>query len=133
MTGPNGTDRDPATNGHHAIAAMIDLQLWDMRLSAVLNTIAMAMEHAKQRDWTQDHSRQVREMMSIADSIASGDGPANVPAGFGPIVRTAHAKALVKIAAGIGAPQPTMPHVADAPGFAGGAANGDAAGAEGGG
>jgi hypothetical protein len=92
-----------AENGQSAIAAMVDLQLWDMRLSAILNTIAMAMEHAKQRDWSQDHARQIREMMAITDKVASGDGLGVIPAGFGPVARTAQAAALVQIAAKIAA------------------------------
>ena len=60
-------DRDPVAAARRvdvdsavrsAVQAEIDLQLWDMRLAAILNTLAMSMEHAKQRDWTSDHVKR---------------------------------------------------------------------------
>lgn len=78
--------------------ASLDLKLWDIRLAAILNTLSLAMEHGQHRDFTHDHSRQIREMLAILDE-ATENGVGAIPPGFGPVARTAHATALVKIAA----------------------------------
>jgi hypothetical protein len=78
--------------------ASLDLKLWDIRLAAILNTLSLAMEHGQHRDWTHDHARQIREILAIVDE-ATENGIGAIPPGFGPIVRTSHAAALVKIAA----------------------------------
>jgi hypothetical protein len=81
-----------------AMQAEIDMQLWDMRLAAVLNTMAIAMYHGKIRDWTMEHSRQIRAMMAIVDeTIVAGDS-GTMPSGFGPVVRTAQAARIVNLA-----------------------------------
>jgi hypothetical protein len=78
--------------------ASLDLKLWDIRLAAILNTLSLAMEHGQHRDWTHDHARQIREMLAIVDDAADDGAVGAIPPGFGPVVRTAHAAALVKIA-----------------------------------
>ena len=83
--------------------ASLDLKLWDIRLAAILNTLSLAMEHGQHRDFTHDHSRQIREMLAIVDDAADDGAVGAIPPGFGPVVRTAHAAALVKIAARVNA------------------------------
>jgi hypothetical protein len=95
MTVPQ--DRDPLAAarrvgigdaGRDAVQRELDLRLWDMRLAAVLNTMEIARAHGEHRDWTSEHSSQIRAMMAIADDAVAGDGGAGVvPQGFGAPVR----------------------------------------------
>lgn len=123
---PVPQDRSPIAAAHRVDAASIaavesalrddaDMRLWDMRLAAVLNTMDIARAHGEHRDWTNEHARQIRQMLAIADSAVVGDENAIVPSGFGPVVRTQLALTFIKAQAKAARP-----------------ANGDAAGAEGG-
>lgn len=104
----------------------LDQRSADMRTAAILNALAVAKSHGMSPEWTEADVERLRNMLAMTDEIAAGanDGE-TVPQGFGPAVRARQTEALLRAVA-------KLPKTADAPGFTGGAANGDGAAAEGG-
>jgi hypothetical protein len=79
-----------------AVQAELDLQLWDIRLAAVLNIMDIARSHGEHRDWTSEHAAQIRAMMAIADAAVAGGEGGVVPQGFGRPIRNQLTAAFLK-------------------------------------
>lgn len=100
---------DIADDIRGAVRAEADLRLWDMRLAAALNFLDIARAHGEHKDWTTDHSRQIRELMGIADAAVAGDGAGIIPQGFGPPMRTQFALTFIKAQAKTAGQENTQP------------------------
>jgi hypothetical protein len=83
-------------DGLNAVQETLDLELWDIRLASILNTLEIARTHGEHRDWTSAHSAQIRQMMSITDAAVLGEGDGVVPQGFGKPVRAQLSAAFVR-------------------------------------
>lgn len=96
---PSAGEAKAASDDYGAAQAMqnaLDLQLWDVRLAAILNTMEISRAHGEHRDWTAGDAERIRAMLDIVNRTVVRDGDAVVPDGFGALIRSPIATALIK-------------------------------------
>ena len=115
---PNAAARRVDANdaGLEAVARSLDHGLARLRTAAALNAMAMAMEHAGHRDWTEGHVASLETIVAELDRHASVESePGVVPAGFGAAVRTQQAKMMIEASQKAGMGPSRLPRAAKLP------------------
>jgi hypothetical protein len=78
-----------------AVQAELDMQLWDIRLAAILNTMEISRRHGEHRDWTAENAAQIRAMLGIVNKTVMRNGDAVLPDGFGPLINSPVAATII--------------------------------------